>query len=719
MQLADQQAARKGGLLLSKLQPPPLPRDLLERPRLAALLKPASAASITLLTTAPGYGKTLALHSFLNQEQASFTWLDLNADIHKPSSFHGHLLASLIQLTEAPAINEIPALLEDKLSHGDRQDLLTQLLNRLQDLKQPAYLVIDNCHWLQEGETLHLLQSVIDNQPPLLHLFLAGHQAPSLVWSPLKLDDRLTRISAQELALTPEETLQLNRQLNRHSSWAEVADLYQLTLGWPAAIKLSSRDRMQWVQEVLRPAQPADLEKAPTQSTYQELGWQTPEGIHPLLQLRETALDLAPALPSVFLSLAEIPCHKDTLKPLLTAFSLAADKGNLEQIQHLRQLSWLQCQLGQPRAARGYNREAWSLAPQQPASSLQLDLQMDRVLIEIFKGHLQLARQLLQSLDQETLLPDQTIKGFLLQAEIDRLQGQNTRSQQQLQACLLASGHKRPEIFLQALLLLTDLKIRQGEIEEAFALADESEQFLLTLSGETSLWQIALTRLKARLWLQQGKKDLALTWLTQLSRQSGYKSLIPSELYLHLEHLRVLLANKKADTALRLLDQLTSRSHDYPGAPENLALRLHKVVVLQASRQMTPAREELRQALLLAEPEKLLGVFQPLQNELQPLLEDLCEHWAPGSHLHRFTREILGSTSPSPLPSRSLVAPSLSAREQEVLLLVAEGLSNQAIAEQLFISLHTVKSHLKQLMKKLQVKSRTQAVTRARELLLV
>lgn len=61
----------------------------------------------------------------------------------------------------------------------------------------------------------------------------------------------------------------------------------------------------------------------------------------------------------------------------------------------------------------------------------------------------------------------------------------------------------------------------------------------------------------------------------------------------------------------------------------------------------------------------------------------------------------------------------LSTRELEVLQLMAEGLSNQEIAESLFLSLPTVKTHSSKLFEKLDVKRRTQAVEKARQLNLI
>ena len=58
----------------------------------------------------------------------------------------------------------------------------------------------------------------------------------------------------------------------------------------------------------------------------------------------------------------------------------------------------------------------------------------------------------------------------------------------------------------------------------------------------------------------------------------------------------------------------------------------------------------------------------------------------------------------------------LSRRELEVLRLVAQGLSNHEISERLFLALSTVKGHNLKIFEKLQVKRRTEAIVRAREL---
>jgi LuxR family maltose regulon positive regulatory protein len=72
-----------------------------------------------------------------------------------------------------------------------------------------------------------------------------------------------------------------------------------------------------------------------------------------------------------------------------------------------------------------------------------------------------------------------------------------------------------------------------------------------------------------------------------------------------------------------------------------------------------------------------------------------------------------------PKPQSLSESSSLSTREREVLGLIAQGFSNQEIADQLFISLHTVKTHARKINAKLGAKSRTQAIVKARELTII
>jgi DNA-binding NarL/FixJ family response regulator len=76
---------------------------------------------------------------------------------------------------------------------------------------------------------------------------------------------------------------------------------------------------------------------------------------------------------------------------------------------------------------------------------------------------------------------------------------------------------------------------------------------------------------------------------------------------------------------------------------------------------------------------------------------------------------LVGFLAPAKAPSPAEVMPELTAREREILGLIARGHGNAAIASRLFVSPHTVRNHVTHIFAKLQVTDRAQAIVRARE----
>lgn len=86
----------------------------------------------------------------------------------------------------------------------------------------------------------------------------------------------------------------------------------------------------------------------------------------------------------------------------------------------------------------------------------------------------------------------------------------------------------------------------------------------------------------------------------------------------------------------------------------------------------------------------------------------------------RLTRQRVVTVGPEFILNQSgLEQIGISKREHEVLALMAQGLSNQEIADKLFVSLNTVKTHSSNLFVKLNASRRTQAIQKAKELRLI
>jgi len=132
------------------------------------------------------------------------------------------------------------------------------------------------------------------------------------------------------------------------------------------------------------------------------------------------------------------------------------------------------------------------------------------------------------------------------------------------------------------------------------------------------------------------------------------------------------------------------------------------------------ALEIMKQAVNLAQPGGFVRPFIEPGPLMRDLLKELLEQQIAEGFVEKilaaFAEEKPGVVSQPPenqSKSFQLLADPLTNREQEILVHLAQGEKNKDIAENLFISLPTVKTHLKNIYQKLEVNSRLQAVNKA------
>jgi LuxR family maltose regulon positive regulatory protein len=232
---------------------------------------------------------------------------------------------------------------------------------------------------------------------------------------------------------------------------------------------------------------------------------------------------------------------------------------------------------------------------------------------------------------------------------------------------------------------------------------------------------------KARGYLKLGRFSDAQDW----AQEHGLT--VDDELsYLHeFEHItlaRVLLAAYQSNRAegnvrdaLDLLDRLLNAAEAEKRTGSLIEILVVQALAHQARGNKQQALASLKRALTLAKPEGYLRIFVDEGKAMAELLAELGDSY--GSEVagsKEYIRKLLSafetqSVAHLPPPSQALIDP-LSERELEVLNLVAQGLSNDQISKRLFLSVSTVKGHNLRIFGKLQAKSRTEAVARAREL---
>jgi LuxR family transcriptional regulator, maltose regulon positive regulatory protein len=223
--------------------------------------------------------------------------------------------------------------------------------------------------------------------------------------------------------------------------------------------------------------------------------------------------------------------------------------------------------------------------------------------------------------------------------------------------------------------------------------------------------------LKARVWIAQGSLGEALGWLreTDLSADDDLSYLREFE---HITLARLLLARRVedcVDQAARLLERLLLAAEAGDRTGRVIEILLLRALVYQQLGDIPAALAGLERALTLAEPEGYVRVFADEGPVMVSLLRALAKRGTAGNYVRRLLAAAGKMTEPDCPVKQDLIEP-LSERELDVLRLLGTDLNGPAIARELMVSLHTVRTHTKNIYAKLAVTSRRAAVRRGAEL---
>ncbi|MHC8409641.1 LuxR C-terminal-related transcriptional regulator [Pseudomonas sp. Hz4] len=367
---------------------------------------------------------------------------------------------------------------------------------------------------------------------------------------------------------------------------------------------------------------------------------------------------------------------------------------------------------GELDVAQAHNREALCLARAQGSLVFEGLMELDHAQLLEQRGAAARAESLLCDIDallrQCSDLPAPLVGRIALRrGRLALCRGADERAAEFFQAGLDDCLRNHDKRVLYGFLGQAQLAAIKGDYALAFVRLRDAERLMQQRHIPDTVYRGVLLQVSSQLWLQQGRPDLAHEALTRVLRHyrgPNARQAPPAtlELIARIEYLLVL-----ADTQLHVaIEPLT---------------QLQRSLVAAHERGMLNLETELQ--LMIAQVAWLTGDSALAQSALRRG-QELAER----GHLKLALRE-LSLRQPDLYSCSGLVDPRdkakavvadgpLSRRELEVLTLIAQGNSNQQIAEQLYISVHTVKTHARRINEKLGVERRTQAVARAKLLML-
>ena len=226
---------------------------------------------------------------------------------------------------------------------------------------------------------------------------------------------------------------------------------------------------------------------------------------------------------------------------------------------------------------------------------------------------------------------------------------------------------------------------------------------------------------RAGLALRLGYGAITAAWLARLKPVPSLDRIFMSgagpTVEINRIHALINGGGESAVDVLARLEDLETVARERVDARLFIEIPALKALVLQSMGRASDAQNSLQQALERAAPQNMKRIFVVLGAQMKELVR---AHVAMGPD--PFVTEVLAAfdmLNPDREKNGVGFSNSLSVRECQVLRRVAEGLSNQQIANELVVSINTVKTHLKRINAKLNVSNRTSAVARAKELSLL
>lgn len=270
----------------------------------------------------------------------------------------------------------------------------------------------------------------------------------------------------------------------------------------------------------------------------------------------------------------------------------------------------------------------------------------------------------------------------------------------------LARSGKQIGSIVSVLFLQLRLAFQRGDLLTVQALLEEMYSEIQL--SKQSLYLHTADLCGAFVAAQLKQPESIAPWIRQGEFFSS-RLLFPAQSYFHIVYGQVLLAAGEERKLLGLSEQLLEAAALFPNLLAQIYLHIYIAAANEKLFRREAARQALASALELAIPDGLLMPFVENAAYLESLLDETVRgsYRKEGAELAKLVQHYQKSLLRMQQELGSVaVKPVLTQREQEIVALATEGLTNREIGVELGISENTVKTQLKRIFEKLGIRSR-------------
>jgi LuxR family maltose regulon positive regulatory protein len=225
---------------ISKLTRPALRDGIVDRAVLISRLCDTRDSPVVAIVAPAGYGKTTALAQWAEKDDRPFAWISIDPTFDDPAVLITHLAAAIDEVQPIDADVLEPLVAPRRLS---RERVLAGLERSLATATEPMVLVVDDVHLLEDIEGIETLMAISDSLGPGAQLAISARWEPSLPLARLRAEGRVADFGPDDLRLDHDGLRDVMTAIGIEVSRDELADLKAKTEGWPVAAYLFARSR--------------------------------------------------------------------------------------------------------------------------------------------------------------------------------------------------------------------------------------------------------------------------------------------------------------------------------------------------------------------------------------------------------------------------------------------------------------------------------------------
>jgi LuxR family maltose regulon positive regulatory protein len=743
------EGAERAVLLATKLHVPAIGNEVVQRTTLLDALSAGQRRKLTLLSAPAGWGKTtlLAQWALGAGEEQRFGWLSLDPSDNDPVWFWMYAVAALQKVSPGVGTRAVELL---TMGADPVQVVLPTLLNDLDTIESPTVLILDDYHLVVNRAVHEQVAFVISRMPANLHLVLATRSDPMLPLARLRASGDMGEMRSEDLRFGVVEAAHLlNDVLGLDLADADIQLLHRRTEGWAAGLYLAAlslaehpdaaafiktfagdnRHIVDYLMAEVLDSQPPQMRSFLLRTSV--LGRLSGALCDAMLQTSGSAAVLEKIerenLFVVPLDMSRRWYRYHHLFGELLRTDLQRSEPNLVAGLHRRAAAWFE--------AEGLVDEAVRHLVAAGDIAESADLIAADWVNEFNGGGLSTVSGWLDLLPDESVRQDPRLGAA--RAWIALNVGQFDDAHMWIEAVEAASAAadtvNRGSVDAQLVALREVHAFKTGDIPAAL----EAARRAMTLDFDDALQarSAACCMYGSALYFSGSVDEAQATFrrAVQLTEKVGdrrrriyalgYLALIAAE------------SGQLADAEQQI--RRTTGVGSYPASGEhfvNAIVSLAAAIILDVRGDRAAAADAAHLAVSLAR--KGGGILELAKALVvrANILEDLGDHETAAASRNEASALLRGRADVdiaqavlaaaqrskcvaiSPRNQGTIVADELTAKEQEVLRLLATRLSRREIGQRLYVSLNTVKTHQRALYRKLGAENRAAAVARAREL---